>query len=426
VISEPAEASYRALLAIPRLGRIIVSMQLARVAQSMLGVALVLFVLGEYHSPALAGAVTFASVFPGLLVAPIAGALLDRHGRTHLIALDYAVALGTLVLIGTLALLHALPAALLVAITLVSSLTTILSATGMRSLFPILVPRHLWERVNAIDSNGYVVATILGPPTAAALVTLFGGPVALIVIGFSFGLAAVALIGAPDPDTGDASSGHLLEDAWAGVRYTWANRTLRGLGFSISALNIGGGMISICVPFIVLDRLHAGEPVVGLVFAVSGLTGMVGAFSFGRLDTRGREWLLLVVPMFLVGPGLIFLLFAANTSDIAVGILFLVIALGSYGLCQGPLDVAMFTMRQRRTEPAWMGRAFAVSMAFNFLGFPIGAALAGALATNSIDLAVIVGVAACFVAAGLAAWQIPRHDPSDEIPRRSARPTGDA
>lgn len=191
------DASYRGLLDVPKLGRIIVSMQISRIAGSMVSVALVLFVLAEYDSPVLAGIVTFASVFPGLLVSPIAGALLDRHGRTRLIILDYLVALAALVLIGLLALADALPAPVLVAIATVSSLTAILSHTGMRSLFPILVPRHLWERINAVDSNGYVGATILGPPIAAALVTLFGGPVALLVIGLAYGAAAVALLGAP-------------------------------------------------------------------------------------------------------------------------------------------------------------------------------------------------------------------------------------
>ena len=91
--SPRTERSYRALLGVPGLPRILVSMQLSRIAQSMVGVTLVLFTLAEYHSPALTGVVTFVSVFPGLLVAPIAGALLDRHGRTRFVILVYAVAL---------------------------------------------------------------------------------------------------------------------------------------------------------------------------------------------------------------------------------------------------------------------------------------------------------------------------------------------
>jgi MFS family permease len=416
--------SYRALLEIPRLGRIIVSMQISRVAQSMVGVALVLFVLGEYRSPQLAGLVTFASVFPGLVVAPVAGALLDRHGRTRLIILDYVVALGTLALIGILALAGELPAWLLIVITVLSSLTGILSHTGMRSLFPILVPEPLWERVNAIDSNGYVVATILGPPIAATLVTVFGGPVALIVIAGSFGLAAIALVGAPDPVTDSATSGHLLRDAWDGVRYTWSNRTLRGLGFSISALNVAGGMTTIVVPLIVLERLHSSEATVGLVFAVSGLTGMASAFLFGRVDTRGREWPMLVLPMALFAVPFAILLVAAGAAEAGIGLTLTAVALGVWGFLNGPMDIAMFTIRQRRTAPAWMGRAFAVSMAFNFVGFPVGAALTGLIAASSIEAAVVLGIAAAIAGTILAATLVPRDEEVRDVPSAATITSG--
>ena len=40
-----SETSYRALLAVPWLPRIIISMQLARIAQSMVAIAIVLFTL---------------------------------------------------------------------------------------------------------------------------------------------------------------------------------------------------------------------------------------------------------------------------------------------------------------------------------------------------------------------------------------------
>jgi MFS family permease len=414
VSPETVDRSYRALLAIPRLGRVIVSMQVARVAQSMVGVAIVLFVLDHFRSAELAGIVTLTSILPGLLLSPVAGALLDRHGRTRLIILDYLVALVAFVLLGMLALSDVLTIPSLIAITILSSLTSILSHTGLRSLFPMLVPRHLWERVNAIDSNGYVVATILGPPIAAALVTVVGGPLALIVIGLSFGLAAVALLGAPDPASDTSTTGNLLRDAWDGVRYTWSNRTLRGLGFSISTLNIAGGMTAIVIPLIVLERLQAGEVAVGLVFATSGITGMVSAFLAGRIDTRGREWRMLVVPMAFYTPVLALLLPAAGATDIAVGLALAALSFGLYGALTGPMDIALFTVRQRRTDPAWMGRAFAVSMAFNFAGYPIGAALAGVLAARSIELSIGVGLVAVVVAVVFAAVLVPRRDPLDE------------
>lgn len=413
-MTEPRlDRSYRALLAVPTIGRTLIAMQVARVAQSMVGVALVLFTLERYDSPVLAGVVTFVSTFPGLLISPIAGALLDRHGRVRLIVADYLVAMLAMVLVGVLALNDVLSPALLIAIATVSSLTSVLSATGLRSLFPLVVPRHLWERVNAVDSNGYVVATILGPPIAAGLVALYGGPAALIGVGVAFGLSAIAMIGIPEPATKTVSTGNLLLDAWHGVLYVWRNPTLRGLGLSISTLNIMGGVSTIAVPLIVLDRLGYEETAVGLAFAVSGITGMISALWFGRLDTHGREWPLLIVPMALIGPVFALLLLAAGVGfpdgiQPLAGFLLVCLALGINGVLNGPLDIALFTVRQRRTDQAWMGRAFAVSMAFNFAGYPIGAAVAGAVASQSLEGAIVLGVVAAVLAAVLAATQVPR------------------
>ncbi len=416
----PPDRSYRALLAVPWLTRALLGMQVARVAQTMIGLAMVLFTLSEYHSPGLAGLVTFLSIFPGLLVSPIAGALLDRHGRTRLIVLDFLVALVAMSLIGVLSLVGLLPVWLLLLIASVSSLTGPLSATGLRTLFPLMAPTHLWERLNALDSNGYVIATIVGPPIAAALVSVFGGSIAIIVIGLLFGVAALILRPMPEPPSEAETSGRLLADAWQGVLYTWRNPTLRGLGFSISTLNLAGGMVAIVVPLIVIDRLGMDEAVSGLVFAVQGIVGIVAGLLAGRMETRGRERTLIAVPTFLWGLALVLLLPSSG------GLGLLLLAMGLLGLLAGPMDVAMFTVRQRRTDPAWMGRAFAVSMSFNFAGFPIGSAVAGLLVAVSLDAGIWFGIAAAMLAGVFAILLIPPADPVIEARvdaqlRRAAR-----
>jgi MFS family permease len=396
----------------------ILGMQIARIAQSMVSVVIVLFTLTRYGSPELAGLVVAVGTLPGIFVSPIAGALLDRHGRIRLVMLDYLVAAASLVLIGALALANLLPAATLVAIAGVSSLTLALSQTGLRSLFPILVPEHLWERANAVDSNGYVVAQILGPPAAAGLFAVAGGPLTMFVIAAAFCVAAVAIIGVADPVTETASTGSLMLDAWQGLVYTWHNRTLRGLGFALSTINLAGGMITIVIPLLILTRLGLGEAAVGIPFALSGVAGMASAFYFGRVDSRGREWLMLVLPMVGMIGGLALLLplgasrAGGGSIDPALGFGLVAASMLVTGFLNGPLDIALFTVRQRRTDPAVLGRAFAVSMAFNFLGYPVGAAIAGALADRSLVGAILFGVVACAAAAVFAAVLIPRSDDS--------------
>jgi hypothetical protein len=214
-----------------------------------------------------------------------------------------------------------------------------------------------------------------------------------------------------------ASTGRLLADAREGLRYWWRNATLRGLGFSLSVVNLATGMTTIVIPLAVIEVLGAGEAVVGIIFATSGIAGMVSALLFGRVDTRGREWSMLVIPIGLSAAAVALILPVVGAFGLevglAAGLAFLVAHALSIGLLQGPLDIALFTVRQRRTDPAWMGRAFAVSMGINFLGFPVGAAVAGAIATVSLPAAVVLGVVACLVGCVLAATMVPRHDPAE-------------
>src|SRR2546425_1087081 len=82
-------------------------------------------------------------------------------------------------------------------------------------LFPILVPQPLWERANAIDSNGYVLSSVFGPALAGALVAGFGAPTALLVTSTISALAAIIAIGLRDPSM-RTETGRLLVDAWRG------------------------------------------------------------------------------------------------------------------------------------------------------------------------------------------------------------------
>ncbi len=422
---EEGRLSYRALLAVPCLGRVLLAMQIARIAQSMVGIVVILFALQRYHSPQLAGAVAFASIAPGLVVSPLAGALLDRHGRVRLIILDYLVAASALFLVAALALAGDLPEWLLLTIVTVAALTGPLSQSGLRSLFPLIVPEPLWERVNAVDSNGWVLATLVGMPSGALLAQVAGFEPALAFIAVSYLLAALTMVGAPDPRTDAASTGNIFRDAWLGLVYTWNNRTLRGLAISLSTMNLAGGVIEIVVPVMILHRLGMEQAWVGYMFGLMGAFGVVSAFLAGRIRTAGREKTMIVWPAFGFTAATALLFWPAGLLPIAL-------AMSIGGLVNGPLDIALFTLRQRRTDPAWMGRAFTVSMSLNFAGFPIGAAVVGILVDYSIEAAILFGVIANLIGAVLAVLLIPgpqAHEPEPGAPtgveaEATARPAG--
>ena len=381
-------------------------MLLARTASTMVQLVLVLFALERFNSPGVAGAVTFLALAPGLLVSPIAGALLDRHGRTKLMIVDYVVAaisLALIVVLGATDLLSEMP---LLAIVTVSSLTFPLSQTGVRTLFPLLVPRQMWERANAIDSNGYVVSSILGPAVAGALVATVGSLWALALTAAMYMVAAAITVGVRDP-LGTVPHGRLLSDAWAGLVYVARHATLRGLALSVSTNNIANGLFYIGLPVLVLSRLGGGPAQVGQLFALSGVTAAISVLFVGRVGTEGRERQLLAGAMLAMAVGYFALLLSPNL--VVVAIVMLVI-----GLATGPFDVVLFTLRQRRTDPAWLGRAFAVSMSLNFIGFPVGSAIGGATASASLEATFGAAIVLSVLAAVITYLAIPK-EPEDSI-----------
>ena len=110
------EPGYGAVLRVRGFPRLVLSLLLGRVAGQMLGVGFVLFVLARYHSPALAGVATFLLLVPGLVLSPIAGAMLDRYSRARLITVDYIVATLTMLAMAGLSAGRLLPPALLLVI----------------------------------------------------------------------------------------------------------------------------------------------------------------------------------------------------------------------------------------------------------------------------------------------------------------------
>ena len=406
--------TYRALFGVPGFARLGGATLVARTGATMQSLVLVLFVLGRYHSAPLAGLVVFLSLVPGLLVSPIAGALLDRHRRMLLIKLDYAVAAAALCAIAALDRAGALPVGALLAVVSVGSLTSPLSNSGTRSLFPVMVPRTLWERANAVDSGAYVLAAIAGPAVAGVLIGVVGAGGALVATAALYLVGLVLLLGMAEPLLERMAMTSLVGDAWAGLRYVVAQRELRGLAVATAVSNVAFGILSVAMPVLMLGRLHSSDAGVGAMYAVLGVAGLVAGAIAGRMDSERREVWFILFGCVVSALSMATLLIAASVGG---GVLVVGLGMALFGIGNGPYDIGLFSLRQRVTAPAWMGRAFAVSMSLNFIGIPVGSALSGPIVDRSVAAAFAIAVLAA-VAAGVASLLMLR-------PRRRDTSSGD-
>jgi len=406
-MSDPSP-SYRQVLRLPGVSNLLLAACWSRLAGRMFSLAIILYTLGRFDSPALAGWVSFASMAPGMAISPLAGAVLDRMGAARAITIDLMVGAAVLAALVALHAADTLSPALLLALVAVYSLTSPLGSAGIRTLIPRLVPPHARDRANALDTSSYALIDVLGPVIAGLLFGFAGAAIALLAIVALYIAAALSLVPVigrePRPEAARARP--LIADAAAGLLHVLRHRTLRGLAVSYALYQVSFGVLLVVVPVAVARAIEGrgmADTVVGLLWALSGVAGSLGALYAGHVQVVGRE-------RQLIAWGALATAIAIYPLGAHMGLIGLGLGLAIVGLLSGPVDVGTLTLRQRRTDPAWLGRALAVSMSLNMCGLPIGAALGGMLVTTSLPLTLAIAAAASVLSALAIQALVPREN----------------
>ena len=397
--------SYRQLLERPNVLALLAATGLSRLASHMFGLTIVFHALAVFGSPTLAGWMSFAAMAPGLMVSPLAGAFLDRAGAVRGIAADLAVS--ALVALTLTVLVHMgwAPPWVLLALAALYALTSPLSAAGIRVVLPRLVPSHVLDRANALDTAIHGAVSVAGP-SLAGLVFGFGGSTwAFGTICTAYAGAALCIWAIQESARPPRAAEGFLAQAWEGLGYVVRRPLLRGLAAGYTLNMVTWGILVVTVPVTIAGRFEPGrwETVAGMIWAITGATGGLGALIAGQARIQGRE-----VPV-MIG---CMLVSAAAAWPLAgtFGLPGLCVGLAITGLMAGPIDVSLLTLRQRKTEPGRLGRVLAVSMSLNMAGFPIGTALGGSLAAWSPALAFLAAAAASLLAAAATWALIPAED----------------
>jgi MFS family permease len=331
-----------------------------------------------HATPFQMGLLTAASTAAFLIVGLPAGVWIDRTRRRWvMIAAD----LGRVVAIGSVPVAYAagwLTLAQLFVVTLVSGILTVFFDVAYQSYLPTLVGREHLVEGNAKLTGSAQVAAVAGPSVAGGLVQAVGSSAAVLVDSVSFlaSAGAVAAIRAPEPQPQVPKAGHpkLRDDIAEGLRFVFGNALLRAIAATTATSNFFSGVAAAVEVVFLVREVHATPGVIGLLFTMGGVGGVLGAFAAGSLARRfggARATIIgilgnvggLLVPLTMPGPGLI--LFGA-------GLFFVSFSAVVY-------NVNQVSFRQRLCPDRLLGRMNA-SMRFVVWGvLPLGGLLGGVL-----------------------------------------------
>ncbi|MFG1950185.1 MFS transporter [Micromonospora sp. NPDC048830] len=380
-------------------------------AESILLLALAIWVKDLTGSDGLAGATIFAIVAP-MVLAPLVGWAVDRYPRRPLFV---AANLATAALLTPLfAISDSGDVWLVYVVAALYGLSYLTVSALLSGLIRQLVPGELLADANGALQTVRQALRLVGPLAGAALYAAVGGWLlaALAMTGFGTAAAVVALLRVPETPPAGADLRWPAE-LGAGLRHLVGEPALRRalLGYGLGSLVMG---FTESLIFAYVDQgLRRDAAFVGVLVAVQGVGGLVGGLLSADLVRRAGEVGVLAAGVMLFGPAALALAY----PRLWLGVAALLLA----GLSLPLIMVGLNTLIQRRTPAGLLGRVAAASEAV--VSGPQAVSIGGgALLVGVFDyrlLFVLVGVAT--TAAGAFLWRGRRLSAPVPSPRAQGR-----
>lgn len=254
---------------------------------SVLGTSLSGFAVGIWVYESTGSVTQFAIIalttaLPRVLLAPIAGAFVDRWDRKRMLLFgDTGAACGTLGIL-LLLWLDALQPWHVFLATALASACSAAQAPAYAASVPLLVPERQLGRANGMIQFGEAAARIAAPLMAAALLGVIGlrGIVLIDLATFVYALGTLLMVPIPSPER-SASAGtersSVLDDIRAGARYLRGQRGLLALMGLFTVSNFFLGMVEVLVTPLVLAT-HT-PLVLSQVMTIGGVGMLLGSLS---------------------------------------------------------------------------------------------------------------------------------------------------
>ncbi len=318
------------------------------------------------------------ALVPGLLVAPLAGAVVDRMDRRKVMlsadssALTIQLVLGILLWTDQLQSWHIYP--LLVCLSV--ALTFQRLAYG--SAIPQIVPKRYLGHANGINQMVTGVAQLIVPLVAAGLLATIGlgGILALDVISYAFAVGVLLFIRFPR-----MMAWHRREtvtaEIIAGFRYSWRHRGFRGILIFFAVLNVFLSPLFLMISPLVLAFGTLED--VGRISFASGLGAFLGGLAMsvwgGPRELRVRGMLLFTLALGVAGV----------VTGLRPDLMVIAVGASCMGMALTLVNGIYATIVQVKVPQRYHGRVFALNTMIAWSTMPIGFGLVAPYASAVLE-----------------------------------------
>ncbi|MFB7892142.1 MFS transporter [Microbacterium sp. NPDC056044] len=327
------------------------------------------------------GVLNAAQVAAFLIVGLPAGAWIDRMRKRHVMIVADAVRAIALAALPVLALLGMLQIWHMIAVALIMGVATVFFDVSNQSIVPSLVRSNQIAEANGKLQSTEQLAGLAGPAVGGWLLGVLAAPLAILITVGTYIASFVALLFTRDHETLRAPEDHkpLAHEIGEGLRWVFGNPLLRRIVLTTGTANFFGTIAMTLLPIFALRELGLTPQMLGIVFSLSAVGGLLGAMMTPRIVARIGEARAIPISAIAFSVVPFFLPAISLAPALAFPLLVIQFFLASFTVLL--YNITQVTFRQRITPPRLLGRMNA-SVRFVVWGvMPIAALLAGALGT---------------------------------------------
>lgn len=345
------------------------------------------FVLQTTGSAGRAGVVAFCATLPIVVSAVIGGPVIDRIGRRRVSIGTDAVCAAAVAAVPLLHRAGMLPFWALCALVGIVGLVHTPGKTARYVLVPDLaahagttLPRAA-SLFDAVERG----ARMIGAAVAGVLIAVLGAQWALLVDAASFGLSALLVaaglrgIRSAEPVKAAApvslrTYGTELREGYA---YLLKARLLLAVVLMVMVMNgLDQGWVAVLLP-VHAEQDLGGPTALGVVSAVWGAGGLLGALLYGAFGHRFSRYAVFAVCVVLCGAP------RYATAGLTDSTIALAVTMGVAGLAAGALNPILTTVTYERVPQALRSRVSGALTAGSELTMPLGGLTAGLLVAGA-------------------------------------------
>lgn len=338
-------------------------------------IALALVALHIGHSPIDLAYVLAARAVPSVVFALLGGVVVDRFPRRlAMLASDTVRGLA----VGVVAILlgrQELRLGELIVMSVIFGTADAFFGPASMAIVPELLDEHLLVQGNALGQmSGQLSQGLIGPAIGGIVVSAIGYSWSFTLDAVSFAVSAVCLLAMRIRTPRTEHHGTAYAEAKEGIAYVRSQRWLVASLLGAALANfVGMTPLTVLLPLLIRNVMHASALSLGLVFSAGGAAGVIASLFVARVGSPRRRVTVLWSAYALGGIAIAAMAFAPNPwivglcSALEVGLLI-------YG------DVLWVAMMQELVPREVLGRVSSLVYLLAFSLGPLGILLGGVFA----------------------------------------------